>query len=190
MPPEGPKVARCVQVIDIGHQYSDFYKTTKPKVVVGWELPTCLATEGDRAGEPMLVWRRFTLSLHENSALRPLLEAWRGRSFTDQELEGFDVQNLLDVPCQVNITHRKDGKKIYADVGSVSKLLDGVEPHERFHDLIYFDIDKPDKQIFESFGNNLKATILKSEEWKARSSGGPDLPTDDPPPPNDDDLLF
>ena len=40
------------------------------------------------------VARVYTLCLHERAALRKDLESWRGRKFTEQELDGFDLEKL------------------------------------------------------------------------------------------------
>src|SRR5690554_5665654 len=100
--PAGTHLAICVQVIDIGTQYSRYYDKWSHKVLIGWELPD----EQNEDGEPWLVWNRYTLSLHENSALRGHLQSWRGRSFTEEELKGFHLKNILDKPCMLTITHR------------------------------------------------------------------------------------
>ena len=194
LPPEGAKIARCVQEIDIGHQWSDFYKKTKHKVIIGWELPSCSHSEGERAGEPMLVWKRYTVSLHENSLLRKDLQAWRGKKFTEEELKGFDLPKLLDKPCQVSIVHVDQGGKTYANVDAVMALGEGQKCPDRNHDLVLFDIDAPDMEVFASFGDNLKKTIENSTEWKARKEAGlvpepPDHDDEDAPPPADDDEI-
>ena len=52
-----------------------------------------------------MVLRRYRLSLHEKSNLRPMLEAWRGRKFNEEELTGFDLEKLVGVNCQVQVIH-------------------------------------------------------------------------------------
>lgn len=168
--PAGTFRARCVQVIDLGTQYSEFYKSSKHKVLIGWELPDQINKESEKQ-EPFLVWARYTASLHENANLRSHLEAWRGRDFTDNELEGFGLGNILDKTCMVNIAHRRDGNKVYADVKSVMALLDGITVPERHHRLIEFDIDRfrepAMQEVFDTFSDNLKTTIRNSAELKA-----------------------
>jgi hypothetical protein len=187
--PEGTRIARCIQVIDLGHQYSEYYNKVKHKILLAWELPSVSHAEGARIGEPMLVFKRYTLSLHENSNLRADLESWRGRAFTEEELEGFDVLKVLDHPCQVSITHRKEGKNTWADVKSVTSLGEGQPVMDRFHPLLSFDVDAPDMTVFEGFSENLQRTIRNSEEWKNKATHATPGPTAQPsngaqPPPN------
>src|SRR6185369_175718 len=59
--------------------------------------------------------------------LRKDLEAWRGRIFTFDELAGFDLESVIDVPCLLSVVHRqgsKGGK--FANVGAVMKLPKGM----------------------------------------------------------------
>ena len=104
--PEGNHLAVCVGVIDLGTQYSKFYDTWKPKVMIQWELSDELM--GD--GRPFVISRRFTLSLHENAGLRKILNSWRGRPFTPEEAAGFDIAKVLGKPGMVNVVHEpKEG---------------------------------------------------------------------------------
>lgn len=166
--PAGTHAAICVQVIDLGTQYSEYYKKSNPKVLLGFELPD----ERNDEDEPFLVWTRYTASLGEKAKLRQHLAAWRGRDFTPDELEGFELKNVLGKPCMLSITHRADGNKTYADVQSVMKLPKNMPPPEQTHDLILFDLDEPDWAVFETFGDNLKATIKRSEEMTSRNGHG------------------
>ncbi|WP_210238339.1 hypothetical protein, partial [Mesorhizobium sp. M2E.F.Ca.ET.209.01.1.1] len=94
------------QVIDLGTQTNEYQGevSTVRQIRLAWEL-----TGDDRLGsgasfqmknkEPFLVTEIVTLSLNERANLRRLLEGWRGRPFTEDELKGFDIVNLLGKPC-------------------------------------------------------------------------------------------
>jgi hypothetical protein len=59
--------------------------------------------------------------------LRPMLEAWRGRKFTPQELEGFDLERLLGVSCQLQLVHvLTDRGGLFANVQAVVPLGRGM----------------------------------------------------------------
>lgn len=82
--------------------------------------------EGNRR---FLVSQWYTLSLHEKANLRKDLDAWRGKSFTDEDLkEGFDVEKLVGAPCLLNVTQSKSEKngKVYANVSSIMPLPRGM----------------------------------------------------------------
>jgi hypothetical protein len=60
--------------------------------------------------------------LHEKASLRRDLESWRGRAFTDKELEGFDLENLLLKGCLINVIHEQRGGATFANVAGVMRL--------------------------------------------------------------------
>ncbi len=152
----------------MGTQYSEYYGTSSAKVLIGWELPNELQPPtSDRAEQPHLVWKRFTCSLHKKAALRSVLESWRGKPFTREELQGFDLKNLLDVPCMLNVVHQESGENTYANVAAVMAMPKGNTVPDRVSDLVYFNITEWNEKVFETFSDNLKETIRKSSEYKA-----------------------
>jgi hypothetical protein len=166
--PAGTHLAICCQVIDLGHQFSQFYGKTKHKVLIGWELPD----EKNEEGKPFLVWNRYTLSLHENSQLTVHLEAWRGRPFTEEERKGFHLKNVLGKPCMLNIAHEpgSDGKGKYARVKAVMAIPKGTKVPDLTAEQVLFDIEEWDSSVFDGFSDNLKKTIENSEERKKAGS--------------------
>jgi hypothetical protein len=160
--PEGTHVARCVQVIDLGTQFSPFYQKSSHKILLGWELPGEM--DGDR---PHMVWNRYTLSLHANANLRAHLESWRGKKFTPEELAGFDLKNVLGTPCMLAITHTENAGKTYANVVAVMAITKGFTCPDQISETICFDLDEFNQEIFDSFSDNLKKTIENSAERKA-----------------------
>ena len=106
-PEVGVHEARCVKVIDLGTQKSTFEGETtwKRQVMLIWELPEQL-----KDGMPLTISKFYNLSLHEKSKLGADLTSWRGRAFTETEKQGFDIGNLLDVGCMLNLIEDKRGK--------------------------------------------------------------------------------
>lgn len=124
-PPIGTHVARCVKIIDIGTQESEFEGkiSRRRQLIIGWELPNELMTTGEYAGKPFAVSRFYTQSLGEKANLRKDLANWRGRDFTPEELKGFDVQNIMGKTCMVSLTANEKGR---ARVTSVIALPKGM----------------------------------------------------------------
>ena len=122
--PAGSHIAVCCDVVDLGLIETN-YKGQKPKkqhkIKIVWQTP-----EIRDDGKPFLVSKRYTNSLHEKAALRKDLEAWRGRSFTDEELQGFDVETVISVGCMLGVIHNASGGTIYANVSSLMKLPRGM----------------------------------------------------------------
>ncbi len=121
--PQGTHLAACFMVADIGQQETSY--GIKHKLVIGWELPEELMDiEGEK--KPMIIYNTYTASLSEKANLRRDLESWRGKSFTSEELKGFDVFNVAGAPCMLSIVHNVVGDKTYANIASVSALPKGM----------------------------------------------------------------
>ena len=59
-----------------------------------WELPgEEIEIEGEM--KPRAISETYTNSLGEKANLRKMLENWRGRAFTQEEMDGFDLRNVL-----------------------------------------------------------------------------------------------
>lgn len=121
--PEGLHGAVCCDVVDLGIQKSQWGEAHK--VEIRWQLEeTDPKTDPPR---PYMVVQRFTLSLHEKSRLRPMLEAWRGRKFTSDELDGFDLEKLVGANCQVQVIHNvQDEGEVYANIQAVVPAAKGA----------------------------------------------------------------
>lgn len=163
--PAGTYPARCIRLIDIGTQEFTWNDETKKakQIIIAWELPTELIESGEFAGQPYIVSKFFTASLHKKAGLRQALEAWRGKAFTDEELRGFNLSNILDKCCMLNIIHNEKGN---AKVQGIMALPKGMIVTERINPLVSFDIDVFDMQIFDSFSDGIKNLIRKSDEYK------------------------
>ena len=122
MAPEGTQQAVCCDVVDLG-DHPNPYKPgkTQRKILVVWQLETIKAD-----GTRHLTHKRYTLSLDERAVLGHDLESWRGKHFTKEELDGFDVERLVGANALLNIIHNTAGDKTYANVASVSPLARGM----------------------------------------------------------------
>jgi hypothetical protein len=123
--PPGAWSAVCCDVVDLGVLKVSFGGKEKKqhKIYISWQIEEVMADN-----KPFLATKRYTLSLHEKSGLRKDLESWRGRPFSPEELEGFDLEKLIGVPCMLSVVeNRKDGK-VYGNVTSIMRLRKGEEP--------------------------------------------------------------
>lgn len=155
--PEGSHMAVCYRVIDLGTQRWEYQGEPQigRKVHIAWELHgeaddgSPLTTDD---GRPLSVSKTYTLSLGKKANLRADLESWRGRAFSEQELAGFDITQLLGVPCMVTIKHTKKADKTYANVASVTRFpaaLKNMRPSAK-NDLQTFDVTDPDNRVYET----------------------------------------
>lgn len=143
--PSGNHVAVCNMVVDLGKQRQEYNGDTKVqhKVWIRWETPDERLEWTDRDGNqqegPRVIGKIYTLSLHENATLRDHLENWRGRAFTEEERNGFDVSKLLGAPCMINVTHADKNGKTYANVSSIGRLPKNMEAPSTEIGLLLYD---------------------------------------------------
>lgn len=138
--PAGTHPAYCYAVIDIGHQAGEYkgQKNVKPQVILSFEFPTERITiEGE--DKPMIMSSFYTLSLSKKANLKNDLESWRGRPFTPEELEGFDLKNVVGKPCTVAVYHNENGK---ARVKNVNAAMKGIQIPAMYNKPLWFDIDE------------------------------------------------
>ena len=121
--PAGSFAAVCCDVVDMGIIKTTYSGKEKKqhKIRIGWQVDDKRADD-----KPFIVWKRYTLSLHEKSALRKDLEPWRGRPFTEDELQGFDVETVIGAPCMISVVQAAAGGNIYANVSGIMRLPKGM----------------------------------------------------------------
>jgi hypothetical protein len=169
----GNYIARCYQMIEIGTVKEDFQgqEKTLTKVRIGWELPTELKVFKEENGEqPRVISNEYTLSMADKATLRKHLEAWRGKTFSEEEAKNFDITKLLGVPCQLNIIHKaskKDASKVYEQISNVSPLMKGINCPAAINPIFVLSFDDWDVQKFESLPDFIKDKIKTSDEYKA-----------------------
>jgi len=172
--PEGTFAARCYSIVDLGHQTVVFegQASVKPIVRITWEI-----SEKMSDGRPFVIAKEYTARITPKSSLKKDLEAWRGRAFTDQELANFSLENVLDKPCMIQITHKKSGDKSYANVTSIMSLPKGMPCEELSNPAVTFDINDFNKEVFETLPEFIRKKILMSKEMEERQ-----VPVNEPEP--------
>ncbi len=174
--PQGMHLARCYRVVDLGTQKTEYQGQVKhlPKVMLQFEVH---GNDDDnrpivtQKGEPMSISKNFTLSLAEKATLRKDLQTWRGREFTQAELNGFELKNVLGAWATISVIKAmgNNGKEYtnIANINSVPKAMKANLP-EGHNKCAAFYIESPDMDMFETFSDNLRAKIELSPEWQAR----------------------
>lgn len=174
--PEATYIATSYILVDLGtHEYEYMGNSgTRPQVYIGWEL-----NDTDSQGRPFTIGKYYTASLGKKANLRKDLEAWRGRAFTEAELEGFHLKNILGKSCSIGIIHKEVGENKKARISSIQALPKGTPPYVPANKPIIFDLDEFNSELFASFPDFLKNTIKESAEYKAMVEAGfiaPDTP--------------
>ena len=122
--PAGAHAAVCVDEIDLGYVANRFDPDADDVLTVRlvWQI-----AEDMSDGKPFLIKKEYRASLHEKAGLRKDLESWRGRPFTEAEKAGFDLENVVGVPCMLNIIHKTGSKGgTFANIAAVMPLPKGM----------------------------------------------------------------
>jgi|TARA_R110000824_G_scaffold123218_4_gene280802 hypothetical protein len=117
--PEGLHHAVCCDVVDLG--LVDTPWGMKQQVEVRWQL----SETNPKTQSRYEVRKRYTTSLHEKANLRKDCESWRGKKFSDEELEGFDLEKLLDANAQVQVVH------VLSDQGRTFDRVQAIVPNKK-----------------------------------------------------------
>lgn len=174
--------AACCSIIDLGTQPPSNPKyRPRQMVLLQWELldeRVEYERDGVKKSFVQTISRRFSLSLgggNKPTDFCKLLESWRGRPFTAEEKNGFELRNVLGANGLLTVVHNENGGNIYANVGSVSPLLKGTAKRQAERPLLYFTLsDIPEGQPLEwpaDMPEWIRELIMKSKEYGERFNG-------------------
>jgi hypothetical protein len=125
----GSHFAVCDMVVFLGLQRVEG-KFTKDAIqlYIRFEVPAErweFEQDSEKKDGPAVIGRVFTASMHRKAALRKLLESWRGKAFTDDEANCFDISTVLGVSAMLTVTENENGGKIYSNLTGISALPKG-----------------------------------------------------------------
>jgi hypothetical protein len=130
--PAGSHIAVCDIVADIGFQEgSALYPKPKQQVYIRFELPNErieFEKDGKKTVGPAVIGKTYTASMNEKANLRHHLESWRGKQFTDEEAEAFDVGAILGKPCMLTVMHTQKDGRTYANIAGIGAIPKGINP--------------------------------------------------------------
>jgi len=170
--PADTHVARCYSMVHIGTIETEYMgeKKLMDKVRITWELPNEMRMFDESKGEqPMVISQEYTLSMHEKSNLRKMLESWRGKGFTEGEAECFDITKLLGITCLLSVIHKisKVGNG-YATITGINKLPGTMVCPEQINSSFEFNYNTEfSHEKIESMPDFIKEEIKKSREYRA-----------------------
>lgn len=123
MPSAGQHAARCYQVVDLGiKEKGGQYPGQAHKIRLAFEIDELMED-----GRPFVVSEELTMSLNKKSRLYQRLVSWRGRAFTEEELDAFDLKKLINAPCLINVIINESDGKHYANINSITPLPKGMK---------------------------------------------------------------
>lgn len=179
----GTYIARCIGMIHIGTVEYDWQgqKAQSNKVRITFELPTetKVFKEGDEP-KPFVISAEYSLSFGKKAKLRPILEAWRGKAFTEEEMDNFDVSKLVGVPAFISILENEKG---YSEIATISKLPKGTECPPQINPSQVLDYENWNQDLFDKLPDFIKNKMITTPEYQAMKGIGekPKYPTEPDP---------
>ena len=185
----GSYLARCVQIIDLGEQMNELAGKLQRQVMLMFEIPS-ERIEINGEDKPRMISATYTLSLSDKAKLRSVLESWRGKQFTDEELAAFDLRKVLNTPCLLSVVEKtsKTGNK-YSSIGSISRCMKGVIIPPAETPVYAFDLDEPGcLGMLEKFPEWVQERVKQGQTYKdmvSNPNNFDDISSDDLPFPEE-----
>ncbi len=189
--PVGMHHAVCYGVVDIGTQPAFGKFGAKRKVIILFEIPSLRIEIPDKQDEkkklnlPRVLSIKETATLSSKGNLRPILEGWRGRVFTEEELKGFDIHKVIGANALLNVIHEERDQKKYANISSVNPLAQGMQKIKSEQLPITFSLDdcKPGAEIHlpPVLPAWITGMIMQSDEYIKLSQNGSHVQRNDDP---------
>lgn len=166
----GTYPAVCYGIVDIGTQKTTYLGQAKltRQIVILWEIPDeriDLERDGKMVNLPRGISRTYTNSLSEKAHLFKDLTNWRGRPFTEAELEGFDMFTVVRANCLLQIMNKTlDNNKVIAFVSGLLGPPKGTPKREPENKIALYSINDNGINIPETLPDWLKKKIAESME--------------------------
>lgn len=168
----GTHPAVCYGLVDLGHQYNETYKKSTHKCLVMFEIldEQMTTKEGHEINRSMS--QTYTMSLNEKSKLCKDLIAWRGQPFTEEELKGFNLRNIVGAPCLLSIIHTERNGQTYANISGIMKMPKSMSAMVvPTLDKMVFDLDDEDLTGINYLPEWVQNRVMESDEYKERIAG-------------------
>ena len=158
--PAGQFAARCVDVIDLGEKVEQF-KDNPAKLSHKVALVFRTGEKNPENGEVIDLAKEFTLSMFELANLRKFLEAWRGKTFTDDEVEeGAPLHKLCGITALLTVEQKKSGaNRTYANIISINRLPKMMESGAPIGD----DYERPEYLVKRKADYAVDATAYRAK---------------------------
>lgn len=154
---EGDYNAVCDAIVAVGPVLNTRYNNVSNKVWIHFETD-----QKTQDGAPKGIWMQQTQSIGSKANLGKLLTQWRGRPFTPEELQKFELTKILGVPAYLTITNNTaNNGNTYANIAMIRparvQMKASAEPW-------VFDVDDPAKTNWDKVPEFIQKQINESQE--------------------------
>lgn len=200
--PAGSHIGVCDMVVYLGVQPgTGLYPAPKPQVYARFELPHArieFEKDGKKQEGPRVIGKTYTASMSEKANLRKDLESWRGKQFTDEEAEAFDVSAILGKPCMLMITQKPKDGKVYSNITAIGGVPKGMDAKSVVAEIkpIYYGPDNTStfEMLPKWLQDKIAGQIVAPEQKQQTTNGSDDEPPvssyENNPEITDDDIPF
>lgn len=157
LPPAGLHIARCFAVIDCGKS-NDQPSHYLPQILFGWELTDIFQDDGN----PFIQLQRYGASLSVNSKLRVMLESWRGKPFTTDELNaGFSLENMLGTTCYLSTRpmFNHQSQQRWSEVSYITPLPPTITCPPLIHKPLLLEMDDVSEEVYQDLPEIIRKKI-------------------------------
>ena len=169
----GSQLGILYGIIDLGTQKTEWKGEIKMqrKILLQFEFPAFTHVFDEKKGaEPLVLSRKFTWSMGDKANFKAFVQGWRGKAFTKEEANSFDVGKMLKVPAFINIVERTSNGKTYQNIDSASKPPKGYAIPELHNEPKIFSVGYHgfDSDVFKNLYPWVKKVIAESAEYGER----------------------
>lgn len=159
---DGVYPAISSMLIDLGIQKSEKYGNSARKFIIVWNIENeHVEINGEKL--PRVMSKEYSMSLGEKSNLRKDLQAWRGKQFTAEELNGFNLLNILNKGCQLQILNTESNGKTYTNIVSIMALPKGITVSKLEETTVFDTCDESTWKNYEKIPKWMQDRIKQAE---------------------------
>lgn len=176
--PPGNKLANCFAMVMVGTVMESFKGATPvptEKLFIGFEMTNDRHVFDEEKGpEPFIIWVEYLLSLHKKANLRKMVESWAGQSYSDKEMEEFELNELIGSPCMANViadTNQKGEER--RKIANITAIPAGVTPPAMYYPPLLFTYSNPfNHEAFNRIPEWIQNKMKTSKEYQAAVGSG------------------
>ncbi len=170
--PEGAYPARIYSFIHMGTG-PGYLGQIQNKIRLTFEFPTEMKVFKEENGpQPMVLSQEYTLSTHEKSQLRKVIEACDPKALKtvgdDGLVDAYDAEQLVGKACLVTVIHKKGktGDEVYANIGNCTVMPKGMECPLQINPSVVLSYDNFDQEVFDKLPKFIQEKMQSSYEYQ------------------------
>ena len=165
---DGTYPAVCVGIVDLGEQYNATFKNFSEKILVIFEIPSeTLEIDGEK--KPRWLSKEFTASMGDKGNLKKFLISWRGKAFTDAELDGeYDITEMLGSSCLLQVLKEEKKDRFFNNISAAIAMPSGIPGVVPVTEPFAFDLDEWNEETFAALPEWIQNKIKNSSQYKTK----------------------